>query len=613
MKYFDRVKTFVGTAGTGDIEFGTPWAAFLGPADAGAADGDTTPYILTDGLDFEEGILTIGDGVTTGSRNVTRSKIGGVVGTDPLDLSGNATLFFTIRGVDVGRDGIDGASDLTTVRIVDLTGADPATAYENGDALDGKVLVTNDLVLRAKPVADADNGVYVVPASGAASRTTAFAAYDDHCGRFFGVKDGTSKGKLFGCTSAPGGTLGTTAIAISEFAAGGEREKLTANRDYYVRGDGDDSHNGLSNTSGGAFLTKQKAVNVVVNTLDLNGYAVVVHVGSGTATDAVLMDKPVVGGTLTLQGDTSTPSNVVVAVANDYAINVLGNAELYVKGFKFADANSFGALRALYGGKIYFDSCDFGAVKSGVGSHVTADYGGQCLATGNYAISTGAVFHVHCNYFGRYAAVANTITLTGTPAFSAGFVGNREASVVFQSVTFSGLATGPRYVIHRGGLIDTLNAGDTYLPGNAAGSIIAGGIYDTKVGGDFFPQAGSFVANTAHIYTDANLGLVITGQPGASKDFGYFSAAGFELLANPTGTANLELSSGGVGSLGFCTPAVSGSFAKFAGSTTAKSLMRLTTGSAPTSPADGDVWLESNTNTGLKIRINGVTKTVTLS
>ena len=31
------------------------------------------------------------------------------------------------------------------------------------------------------------------------------------------------------------------------------------------------------------------------------------------------------------------------------------------------------------------------------------------------------------------------------------------------------------------------------------------------------------------------------------------------------------------------------------------------------SPKDGDIWLESNTNTGLKIRISGVTKTITLT
>jgi hypothetical protein len=29
-------------------------------------------------------------------------------------------------------------------------------------------------------------------------------------------------------------------------------------------------------------------------------------------------------------------------------------------------------------------------------------------------------------------------------------------------------------------------------------------------------------------------------------------------------------------------------------------------------PNDGDVWLESNSNTGLKIRINGITKTINL-
>jgi hypothetical protein len=36
--------------------------------------------------------------------------------------------------------------------------------------------------------------------------------------------------------------------------------------------------------------------------------------------------------------------------------------------------------------------------------------------------------------------------------------------------------------------------------------------------------------------------------------------------------------------------------------------LRLGVGVAPTTPNDGDVWLESNTNTGLKIRISGVTK-----
>ena len=50
-----------------------------------------------------------------------------------------------------------------------------------------------------------------------------------------------------------------------------------------------------------------------------------------------------------------------------------------------------------------------------------------------------------------------------------------------------------------------------------------------------------------------------------------------------------------------------------AASTTLSAALRLTVGPAPTSPNDGDIWLESNTDTGLKIRINGVTRTITLT
>ena len=40
--------------------------------------------------------------------------------------------------------------------------------------------------------------------------------------------------------------------------------------------------------------------------------------------------------------------------------------------------------------------------------------------------------------------------------------------------------------------------------------------------------------------------------------------------------------------------------------------IRLVNGTAPSSPNDGDIWREDNTNTGLKIRVNGITKTVSL-
>ena len=61
------------------------------------------------------------------------------------------------------------------------------------------------------------------------------------------------------------------------------REVLTANRTYYVRTDGSDSNDGLANTAGGAFLTIQKAINIV-SALDIGTYTVTMQVGAGTYT-----------------------------------------------------------------------------------------------------------------------------------------------------------------------------------------------------------------------------------------------------------------------------------------------------------------------------------------
>lgn len=50
----------------------------------------------------------------------------------------------------------------------------------------------------------------------------------------------------------------------------------------------------------------------------------------------------------------------------------------------------------------------------------------------------------------------------------------------------------------------------------------------------------------------------------------------------------------------------------FTGANTFTGLINLPVSAAPSSPADGDVWREDNTNTGLKIRVNGLTKTFSL-
>lgn len=60
------------------------------------------------------------------------------------------------------------------------------------------------------------------------------------------------------------------------------KEILTADRTYYLRPDGNDANTGLSNTSGGAWLTLQHAWDWVAHNVDLNGYQVTFQLADGT-------------------------------------------------------------------------------------------------------------------------------------------------------------------------------------------------------------------------------------------------------------------------------------------------------------------------------------------
>lgn len=95
--------------------------------------------------------------------------------------------------------------------------------------------------------------------------------------------------------SADGSTW-REAIAIDRFTGvvsfplTPRREVLTANRTYYVRTDGNNGNSGLANSSGGAFLTIQRAIDIAA-ALDLLIYDVTISVGAGTFTSASVLRK----------------------------------------------------------------------------------------------------------------------------------------------------------------------------------------------------------------------------------------------------------------------------------------------------------------------------------
>jgi hypothetical protein len=264
--------------------------------------------------------------------------------------------------------------------------------------------------------------------------------------------------------------LASTAAARANL---GVREQLTASRTYYVRTDGSDGNNGLANSSGGAFLTIQKAIDTVA-ALDLSIYNVTIQVADGAYGGAVLVSAPWVGsGTVTLQGNTSTPANALLATGASDSITVLGGGALTVSGFKLTNSGSF--LLHASSGSIRFSLLTFGSCGS---QQLRATDGGRIAAIGNYTIDGGAGFHWSAVCNSIFRVQGRTITLTGTPAFSAAFANaDLGSTVLVNGNTFSGAATGVRYSVTNNAVISSGGAGATYLPGNAAGSTGSGGQY----------------------------------------------------------------------------------------------------------------------------------------
>jgi len=251
------------------------------------------------------------------------------------------------------------------------------------------------------------------------------------------------------------------------------REQLNANRTYYVRTDGSDSNNGLANTSGGAFLTIQKAVDTVA-AIDLSIYNVTIQVGDGTYTGAVTVSGAWVGsGTVTLQGNVSTPANVLISTGANDCITVLSGGTLTVTGVRLTNTGSF--LLNAASGLIRFATMTFGPCGS---QQVRVSDCGRAQAVGDYSIDGGAIWHWSGVGNGVIRVQGRTITLTGTPAFATAFA-NAEmgTAVLVNSNTFTGSATGPRYTAVTNGVISSGGAGATYLPGNAAGTTSSGGQY----------------------------------------------------------------------------------------------------------------------------------------
>jgi hypothetical protein len=259
----------------------------------------------------------------------------------------------------------------------------------------------------------------------------------------------------------------TTGI-LTNWRAENQREMLTANRTYYVATTGSDSNNGLS--AGAPFLTIQKAVDVVCS-LDLSIYQATIQLADGTYTAGATLKSYVGALAPIIQGNATTPANVVVNVASGDAFAVNGGAWT-VRNLRLI-ASVHGLSVTQKTASAAFSGLEFGACSRQIQVSL-----GYVTAIGNYSIVGGATRHIGASDGGTFFASGVTVTLSGTPAFSSAFVvATGCATVALYSCIFSGSVTGTRYNAASNAVINTSGAGATYLPGNASGTTATGGQY----------------------------------------------------------------------------------------------------------------------------------------
>jgi hypothetical protein len=287
-----------------------------------------------------------------------------------------------------------------------------------------------------------------------------------------------------GATSASAArtALGATSVGAAVFTAANEAagrtalgitltdytEKLSAGRTYYVRADGNDSNTGLANTSGGAFLTLQKALETA-GALNANGYGITISVGAGTF----------VGGTVRAMGGQADYQTLVIAGAGattifSSEILVSRRCAVRLQDMKFT---SSGNAIVANGGQVYLTGgIEFGACP---GYHMYAAYGGMIVNTGyNYTISAASARHMYALYHGLIECQSGTVTITGTPGFSIFAAAELRGTIRATTMTYSGAATGSRYYAEYRGYIVTAGGGASYFPGNTGGSTGGSGIYE---------------------------------------------------------------------------------------------------------------------------------------
>jgi len=361
--------------------------------------------------------------------------------TDPTNPQDAATKAY----VDARAAGLDPKE---SVRVASTTNIDVSSGLVDSAVIDGVTVSTGDRVLLKDQTDASENGVYIVAASGAASRATDFDEPQEvTSGVFFFVEEGNSGDNRGFVLTSDGGqqSVGTDDLNFVQFSGAGQ---ITA-------GDGlDKTGDTLSvNTANGIEVSNDN-----------------VQLASGVAGDGLTYDS----GTLDVVGTTDRIS--VAADSIDIASTYAGQTSIDTLGTITTGTWQGTIISPTYGGT---------GVNNGT---KTITLGGNLTTSGahNTTLTTTGATSVTLPTTGTLATLAGTETLTnktinssdigvsnpGTGAFT-----TLEASsdVTFTSTAdATSVSTGALVVSGGVGVAKTMYVGDNIVGSGAATSALEG-------------------------------------------------------------------------------------------------------------------------------------------
>lgn len=185
---------------------------FTGSGTAGTYDLTTAGKALLDDADASAQRTTLGLGtIATQNANNVALTGGTITGLgDPSSTSDAATKNY----VDTL---VAGLRTRVIARVASTANVNISTGLENGDTLDGVTLVTGNRVLLKDQSTASQNGLYIVVASGAASRDPEFDIISEIAGQLILVSEGTTHADdIFLCTTDTSATLGSSSISYTQ-------------------------------------------------------------------------------------------------------------------------------------------------------------------------------------------------------------------------------------------------------------------------------------------------------------------------------------------------------------------------------------------------------------